>query len=66
MAIIAARLRFNAVTSVNLAGKYTALKRELAERFGNGRDGYPEAKTRFIRFVEDGSTLLTTAHTSVN
>lgn len=31
---------------------YAALKRELAERFGEDREGYTEAKTEFIRRIE--------------
>jgi GrpB-like predicted nucleotidyltransferase (UPF0157 family) len=31
-----------------LAAEYEALKRELAERYGDDREAYTEAKSRFI------------------
>ncbi|MGD0981540.1 MAG: GrpB family protein, partial [Solirubrobacteraceae bacterium] len=35
-----------------LAGEYAALKRDLAERMADDRDGYTAAKTAFIRRAE--------------
>lgn len=37
-----------------LAGRYAALKRELAARYGRDRDGYTDAKTAFIEAAMRG------------
>ena len=53
---LAAHLRFRDALRANreLAGRYGALKRELAAQFGADRDAYCEAKTAFIQSVLDG------------
>lgn len=33
--------------------EYEALKRRLASRYGTDREGYTEAKTKFIRLIEE-------------
>jgi GrpB-like predicted nucleotidyltransferase (UPF0157 family) len=39
-----------------LADRYAALKRELAERHGNDREAYTEAKSAFVRDALNGET----------
>ena len=41
-----------------VAAEYEELKREMAGRFGGDRDGYTEAKTSFIRSVEEKARAL--------
>jgi len=39
--------------------EYEALKRRLASRYGTDREGYTEAKTKFIRLIEEIAMRLT-------
>ena len=51
---LARHLRFRDAlrADAHLAADYAALKRDLAERMSEDREGYTAAKTQFIRLVE--------------
>jgi GrpB-like predicted nucleotidyltransferase (UPF0157 family) len=48
------RFRDNLCADSGLAAEYVALKRGLAARFGDDREGYTKAKGEFILHAEDG------------
>jgi GrpB-like predicted nucleotidyltransferase (UPF0157 family) len=49
------RFRDRLRTSATLRDEYARLKRALAERFGDDREAYSEAKSPFIKRVEEAA-----------